>query len=328
MEELTDIQIKKLKELQLLGKVIYVDPGKKNILYMMNDKGIYFRYSISERISETGRLKYQLMTQKYKDRNGISEKEHELSGYNSKSCNLDDFKAYIKEKNKVNVELINKYKEGIFRKYKWYLFINTKRSEDNLLNKIEKVFGKDLTLVYGDWSTGKQMRNFISTPNKGIKRKLNTRFEIYSIDEFKTSLISNKTINLKENTYEENTNMYLPDKNGILRKKHSILTFTMENKRLGCINRDKNSVRNMKLLTEYFINHKDRPEMFKRSKKTKDLKINPNNKKSQNNKIKSNFIRKSMDKSKKTNKINRDNVKPLMSSKSLLLVAEEKALNS
>ena len=59
-----------------------------------------------------------------------------------------------------------------------------------MLNKIENKYGKDIKIIIGDWSIGKQMRNFISTPNLAIKRKLNTRFEVYNIDEFRTSCLN------------------------------------------------------------------------------------------------------------------------------------------
>ena len=42
-----------------------------------------------------------------------------------------------------------------------------------MLNLIENKFGKDAKIIMGDWCIKKQMRNFISTPNIGIKRKLN-----------------------------------------------------------------------------------------------------------------------------------------------------------
>jgi glucose-inhibited division protein A len=47
------------------------------------------------------------------------------------------------------------------------------------------------------------MRNFISTPNIGLKRKLATRFTTYSLDEFRTSML---------NCYTEKkcSNLYLP----------------------------------------------------------------------------------------------------------------------
>ena len=38
----------------------------------------------------------------------------------------------------------------------------------------------------------------------------------------------------------------------------------MENKRTGCINRDKNSVNNMAKITEHFLEYKEIPEKYKR----------------------------------------------------------------
>ena len=262
LEELTDEQIEKLKELQLLGKLLYVDPGKKNIIYIVNDNGAYFRYSNAERIFETKRLEYQTKIQKYKDTNGISKMEHELIGLSSKSCNLEDYKQYVMKKNEINIKLIEDYRADIFRKYKWYSFINKKRSEDNLINKIEKVYGKGCVMIYGDWSMGKQMRGLISTPGKSIKRKLATRFPILSIDEHKTSKVNYKT-------FEETKNMYIPDRTGTLRKKHSILMFKTENGRMGYMNRDKSAVNGMKTITSYFLEHKERHPAYKREIKKK-----------------------------------------------------------
>jgi hypothetical protein len=64
--------------------------------------------------------------------------------------------------------------------------------------------------------------------------------------------------------------MYLPDKTGIERKIHSILTYQTESKRMGCINRDENAVNNMiKIINTYVLN-KTRPERFQISRKIKD----------------------------------------------------------
>jgi hypothetical protein len=121
-------------------------------------------------------------------------------------------------------------------------------------------------MIYGDWSIGRQMSNFISTPNLGLKRKLGEYLKIYNIDEFRTSCLNSKTLTRCEN-------MYLPDKKGVIRKKHSILTYEMENKRKGCINRDNNAVNNMINITKQFIEHKTRPIHFTRGVKLEDIKI-------------------------------------------------------
>ena len=38
-----------------------------------------------------------------------------------------------------------------------------------MLNKIENIYTKDSIIIIGDWSIGKQMKNFISTPNLSLK---------------------------------------------------------------------------------------------------------------------------------------------------------------
>ncbi len=170
LDELPEAELEIIKLLNESGKIIYIDPGKKDILYIMNKHRVYFRYTIQERIKETGRKKYQCKTEKYKRRNGIHEIEKQITNLNSKEVELNKFKNYVKKKNEINDELIEKYKDDIFRKSRWYMYINTQRSEQKLINKICKVYGEDIRVIYGDWSTGKQSRNFISTPNKGIKR--------------------------------------------------------------------------------------------------------------------------------------------------------------
>ena len=242
------------------GKHLFIDPGKRTLLQMMDDDGNYFSYTNKQRIKETKRIKYSSLLKNYKDKQHITEIENTLSLFNSKTCDIEKFKEYIKEKLKVNYAIATLYQDEKFRKYKWYSYINTKRTEDNMLNKIENKYGKDIKIIIGDWSIGKQMRNFISTSNLAIKRKLNTRFEVYNIDEFRTSCLNYKTEELCNN-------LYLPDKRNIERKMHSILTFKMENKRKGCINRDKNGCKNIQKVFNHYIETGERPEKYKRDYK-------------------------------------------------------------
>ena len=84
------------------------------------------------------------------------------------------------------------------------------------------------------------MRNFISTPNLGIKRELKKRFKrVYNIDEYRTS-------KLHYQTEEECSNLEYLDKKNKKRELHSVPTYKMENQRLGCINRDRNGRNNIK----------------------------------------------------------------------------------
>jgi len=244
----------------LKGKHIFIDPGKRSLFTMMDDKGKFCSYTNGMRIKETKRLKYQSLLKNYKDKIHITETEETLNKYNSKSCIIDKFKEYISKKMEVNDIVVPLYQNIQFRKYKWYAFINKKRSEDNMLNMIEKKYSKDHTIIIGDWSIGKQMRNFISTPNLSLKRKLKERFKVYNIDEFRTSCLSYKTKDFCKN-------LYLPDKKGEDRKIHSILTYQMENNRKGCINRDKNGCKNIRYVFNYYKKTGKRPMKYSREYK-------------------------------------------------------------
>ena len=246
-----------VEKVDLEGKHIFIDPGKRSLFTMMNDDGRFYSYTNKQRVNETKRLKYQNILKKYRDELEITSKENELSLYNSKSCNINKYREFITKKINTNEVLYKLYQNNKFRQYKWYAFINKKRTEDNMLNKIEKTYTKDSIIIIGDWSIGKQMKNFISTPNILLKRKLQERFKVYNIDEYRTSCLNYKTEELSKN-------LYLPDKRNKERKMHSILTYKMENKRNGCINRDKNGCKNIQKVFNYYIEYDERPERYKR----------------------------------------------------------------
>ena len=246
-----------VEKVDLEGKHIFIDPGKRSLFTMMNDDGRFYSYTNKQRVNETKRLKYQNILKKYRDELEITSKENELSAYNSKSCNINKYREFITKKINTNEVLYKLYQNNKFRQYKWYAFINKKRTEDNMLNKIEKTYTKDSIIIIGDWSIGKQMKNFISTPNLSLKRKLQERFKVYNIDEYRTSCLNYKTEELSKN-------LYLPDKRNKERKMHSILTYKMENKRNGCINRDKNGCKNIQKVFNYYIEYDERPERYKR----------------------------------------------------------------
>lgn len=258
---------------ELEGNHIFIDPGKRSLFTMMNDNGKFYSYTNKQRCNETKRLKYQNILKKYKDELNITSKENELSSYNSKSCIINKYREFITKKINTNEVLYKLYQNNKFRQYRWYAFINKKRTEDNMLNKIEKTYAKDSIIIIGDWSIGKQMKKFISTPNLSLKRKLQERFKVYDIDEYRTSCLNYKTEELCNN-------LYLPDKTNKVRKMHSILTYKMENKRNGCINRDKNGCKNIQKVFNYYMEYNERPERYKRGvdlQKLQTVLIEPSN---------------------------------------------------
>ena len=260
IDELAKDDLEELKKV----KRVYIDPGKRSLFYMIDDEGNILNYTNKTRIRETKRIKYNKLRENYKKRNRIEEFETDMSEYNSKTCNYTKFKEYITKKYELNNKLFEFYNStDYFKKLKWYSYINTKRSEANLINKIKEVYGEDIIIIIGDWSNGKQMRNFISTPNLGLKRVLSSEFTVYDFDEFRTSCLNYKT-------EERCKNLYLPDTKNRLRKIHAVLTFQMENKRMGCINRDKNGVNNIRKLVNHYLKTGKRLPNYSRTVKLED----------------------------------------------------------
>ena len=97
-----------------------------------------------------------------------------------------------------NLKIYNTY----MKKLKWYAYINKRRHEDNLLNELDNIYGKNATYIMGDWSNKGKLK-YISTPNIGMKKLLSKRHDVYLIDEFRTSKFHHKTVeemrNLKIN---------------------------------------------------------------------------------------------------------------------------------
>ncbi len=162
---------------------------------------------------------------------------------------------------KLKKKIFDKYNKEIFRKYKWYGYLNRKHADTKLVKEIKKEFGKDTIICYGDASLkGACKKGNISTPNIAIKRLIQNNFKMYNLDEFRTS-------KLHYITEEPCDNLYMMDNNKdkLKRKLHSVLTFKMENKQSGSINRDENAVNNMIKIVNHHIKFKERPLRYRRS---------------------------------------------------------------
>jgi hypothetical protein len=256
LEDLNDNELEEIKN----NNYVVIDPGKKTLLYMKDKYGKELKYTNRIHTNKTKRIKYQKLLQNYRNKNNITEIENTLSEFNSRTCNLTKFKDYIKNKNIINNKLFNSYNNEIFRKYKWYSCINKQKIEVKLIREIKKEFGKDSKLLYGDWSMkGNCNKGNLSTPNIRLKRLIGSQLKTYNLDEYNTSKLNYKTETICKN-------LYLPDKKGVIRKIHSVLTYKMENNQSGCINRDKNAVNNMLKIVNYYLENKKRPENYCRIK--------------------------------------------------------------
>ena len=168
-------------------KIIGIDPGKYNILYM-SDGYNKLRYTIKQRKHETGIYKRNNFINSLKAKNPeISKIETELSKYNSKSVYYETFKNWLIQKYKYFDELYEFYNNNTIRRLNMEIYQGKQKSEHNLIRNIKNTFGNNLILVFGDWSNEPGIKTGETTTNIEIKRKLSKEFKSYKIDEFNTS---------------------------------------------------------------------------------------------------------------------------------------------
>ena len=278
------------KTLSLLNKMnwVVIDPGVNSILTMLsNDGKTKMTYSKSEYLSKTKRKKTEIKKQKIK-KEKITKIENTLTKENLRLKTSNDYKTFnqfVTLKMKIHNQLTKLYNDIRLNKLKWFTFINTKRSETNLINKIKKTFineknkNKDLVLLLGDWSMNKKGIKSISTPNKKYEKILSKNFITLKLNEFRTSIIDNKTelkcenairkidykkLGIKEiysleKLKKKDKKKY---KNELNKPIHKILTCKTSKKFNKYINRDMNAVKNMKKIITSYLTVNKKPMIF------------------------------------------------------------------
>ncbi len=272
IEDLVNVHtfLSQLKKDEHDGKLVYVDPGKRSIGTFMGENG-YFNYTSKMRTYSTKRTKYNKLIDSMKQKTLLDGKtvkkwEEELSYYNKKTIDLDKFESYMKIKISMKdlIEEETKYNTYL-QKLKWFLYLNTKKHENKILEDLRDKYGSDATMIVGDWSD-KCRLSYISTPGVGFRKMLSKKFKVHLLGEYNTSKLSYKTD-------KETTKLKL-HKNGELCELYPVLTYQMGNGRMGCINRDKNATLNYQKIVRSLIETQKRPEAFTRPKNKKNS-VNP-----------------------------------------------------
>ena len=222
MEELKQAQDKNYIEDQinidqLLGGVncVPTDPNKSDLIYCKDKLNNKFRYTQNQRRHETRSKRYQqiretksatviegtghsfdieidgVVTTVFGFDKTVKEIESELSEYNSKTCDFDEFMDYLKIKHEIDRILSKHYQDPIYRKLKWNTFINTQRSESTMCNNFQEKFGspEETVVIAGDYdSGGYHKKGNIPAANKRLLGELRKfGYPVYLINEFRTS---------------------------------------------------------------------------------------------------------------------------------------------
>ena len=262
IDELKSKEYKELKN----KKIVAIDPNMSDLLYCVdsdNKERNFFRYTQNQRRKETKYKKYRNIILQLKDKKVI-ELETELSKYNRKTLNYDEFKKYIQNKNEVNMKLFKFYENYIFRKLKLNSYINRLKSEQKLITRFKKIFGesKDAIICIGDWEQRKHRKFKEPTKGVGFRNKFRKNgFQVYLVDEFRTSCMCS-------NCEDGKCSKFRMIRNPKPAKNDSILSHGLLRCKNGCglWNRDENSARNIYKIANNAINKKERPNYLSRSK--------------------------------------------------------------
>ena len=197
IDELSDDLIERYKGRILIGN----DPGKGSPAFMMNDQRQKLRYTTSQRRVESQRAHCdQLMDRLKRTTSGrgnsgtISQLEVALTTCDSKTTIYDEFKRYIQIHSLYSDQVSDFYQNLLFRKMKWRVSIDRRRSEDRFLNRIEETFGlrEQILICTGNWSQQKQMRHLYPSMGIGMRKIIDRRFDQVLVDEFRTSKLCNR----------------------------------------------------------------------------------------------------------------------------------------
>jgi hypothetical protein len=270
IEDLSKEQLDTLKERNIVG----CDPGKHSLVYMMDKNGNKLQYTAPQRKRESKAKTNQRILLDERKRNGIIEKETHLSFQNSKSVDYEKFKMYLVKKDKLNKETIEFYKRDTWRKMKFRQYSYGKKSIDTFLNKIKETFGENILIGYGNWSRSTQMKYFMPTMNKGLRKLIHKKYDTITINECNTS---------KKCCDCNNDLEYYKDKEGkkVFRLLICSNCVSCENKKIVFRTRDANSSINIMKLTQSWIEKQERPLCFQISSftssnnKKEDEKVRP-----------------------------------------------------
>jgi len=268
IEDLSKEQLDTLKERNIVG----CDPGKRSLVYMMDKNGNKLQYTAPQRKMESKAKCNERILLVEKKRNKIIEKETELSLQNSKSVDYEKFKIYLIEKDKLNKETGEFYKRDTWRKMKFRQYSYGKKSIDTFINKIKETFGENILIGYGNWSRSSQMKHFMPTMNKGLRKLIHKKYDTITINECNTSKkccdCNNNLEYYKDKENKKvfrllvcrscrNDDNYSPMANGVCSN-----CVSCENKKIVFRTRDANSSINIMKLTSCWIEKQERPLCF------------------------------------------------------------------
>lgn len=188
IDTLTQEELNALRGRPIVG----VDPGKINIACVSNVNGNSIQYSSKQRHKESKYFRNQQILIKEKNKRKINNKsivqiESKLTLHNSKSVNVQIFKLYLRCQDECHQLTKDFYSRKIWRNINHRAYVYSKKSLERFMNLIQKIYGKHVIIILGNWNQKQQMKFHLPSIGKAFRKRLSERFTVLLIDEFNTS---------------------------------------------------------------------------------------------------------------------------------------------
>jgi hypothetical protein len=195
------------------AKVLSVDPGKRDILYV-TDGVKSISYTSGQKKQDIHDIVTKRVILSKRQKGGIHDFETtQLNQTNSKSCFYNNFRSYYKLKLTKYTEQNNVYTHPVFRQFKFLKYCKNKSSEDKFANRIRKTFmtsnipekesrakclppealanakkkTDNLVIAWGNWGKSPNLKGSDPTPGIGIRRRFDQKFKTFTVNEAYTS---------------------------------------------------------------------------------------------------------------------------------------------
>jgi hypothetical protein len=257
---------------------IYCDPGRRDLITMVDDEDGFCRYSNGRRIHETKRMTYARKSGRRLAAMGVdgSGEAAELCRTTCTTNDRGEFLAYVQAKIAYERRFRAGYRQECHRSYRWHQYVERQRADTKLVRHVRDYVGDPAkaAIFYGDWSTTHQLQRMMPTPCLRIRRLIAKAFpRIYLLDEFRTSRLYWRDPNIRVEPHVTRTERR-PEPFAI----HSLLTLNGDDieDRMDAngttlwpddvfINRDKNAARNMRAIVQHQLVTGERPAPFRRA---------------------------------------------------------------
>ena len=266
-----------LKETFKNRNIVGCDPGKGNLVYMVDKNNKILRYTAVQKRMESSSKENNKIMRKLKRKNfteldeenierdceihgckNIEELEKLLNIHNFKSVSFKETLSYLMDKQKYSDVRNEFYVKNAHRAMRFRKYSHAKRSIDKFINLIKKTYGNDAIIAYGNWSRSTQMKNFMPTMGIGLRRLINKKLTTITVDEYKTSITCFKCHNVLQNFINKKK-----------KKIHRLLVCyggeSSPNKINSYVARDYNAAVNIRNIAIDIINDKPRPDAFSRN---------------------------------------------------------------